>query len=228
INEIYITGNKIKDISQLYSLRKIQVIHLLNDDKMRLDLSCFPFLKEAVLIGRNGVDNLFNHRSLEKITLIDFKEKKEHVVGRSFLQSLEIKNSNIQAIPNLSSIKTLRSIKLSGLSKASDTAFLYGLKSIEEMSLSLCKKMAMSIIEDVSKLPSIRKISFSKMGDIPSVTKISNLVKLERLFITENTKITDGKIRFLLDMKALSYLVIQGFNHYDVNVWDLMNLIKNK
>lgn len=228
INEIYITGNKIKDISQLYSLRKIQVIHLLNDDKMRLDLSCFPFLKEAVLIGRNGVDNLFNHRSLEKIILIDFKEKKEHVVGRSFLQSLEIKNSNIQAIPNLSSIKTLRSIKLSGLSKASDTAFLYGLKSIEEMSLSLCKKMAMSIIEDVSKLPSIRKISFSKMGDIPSVTKISNLVKLERLFITENTKITDGKIRFLLDMKALSYLVIQGFNHYDVNVWDLMNLIKNK
>ncbi|ELE46486.1 hypothetical protein A1U5_00588 [Escherichia coli KTE66] len=149
-------------------------------------------------------------------------------MGRSFLQSLEIKNSNIQAIPNLSSIKTLRSIKLSGLSKASDTAFLYGLKSIEEMSLSLCKKMAMSIIEDVSKLPSIRKISFSKMGDIPSVTKISNLVKLERLFITENTKITDGKIRFLLDMKALSYLVIQGFNHYDVNVWDLMNLIKNK
>lgn len=66
INEIYITGNKIKDISQLYSLRKIQVIHLLNDDKMRLDLSCFPFLKEAVLIGRNGVDNLFNHRTLEK------------------------------------------------------------------------------------------------------------------------------------------------------------------
>lgn len=88
--------------------------------------------------------------------------------------------------------------------------------------------MAVSIIEDVSKLPSIKKISFSKMGDIPSVAKISNLVKLERLFITENTKIIDGKIRFLLDMKALSYLVIQGFNHYDVNVWDLMNLIKNK
>ncbi|HBE6262307.1 hypothetical protein ACU6R3_22245 [Escherichia coli] len=85
INEIYITGNKIKDISQLYSLKKIQLIHLLNDDKMRLDLSYFPFLKEAVLIGRNGIDNLFNHRTLEKITLIDFKEKKRACCGEIIL-----------------------------------------------------------------------------------------------------------------------------------------------
>lgn len=228
INEIYITGNKIKDISQLYSLEKIQRMHLLNDDKMRFDLSHFPFLKKAVLIGRNGVDNLFNHSSLEKIILIDFKEKKEHFVERSLLKSLEIKNSNIPSIPNLSAINTLRSIKLSGLSKASETIFLDGLKNIEEVSVSLCKKMAMSIIEDVSKLSSLKKLALSKMGDISSATKISNLVNLERLFITENTKITDGKIRFLLDMKALSYLVIQGFNHYDINVWDLMNLIKNR
>lgn len=85
INEIYITGNKVKDVSQLYSLKKIQLIHLLNDDKMRLDLSYFPFLKEAVLIGRNGIDNLFNHRTLEKITLIDFKEKKRACCGEIIL-----------------------------------------------------------------------------------------------------------------------------------------------
>ncbi len=228
INEIHITGNKIKNISSLYSFDKIQYLHVLNKDNVRLDLSYFPTLREAVLIKRNGLDNLFNHNSLEKIILIDFKEKKEHCVERSFLQSLEIKNSDIRSIPDLSSAVSLKSVKLTGLSHVSEASFLSELKNIEEISLSLCKRLSPSIIDNINNLLSLKRLSLSKMGDIPSLVKINNLVNLNKLFITENTKITDGRIRFLLYMRMLSYLIVQGYDHYDINTIELMHSIKNK
>lgn len=66
------------------------------------------------------------------------------------------------------------------------------------------------------------------MGDISGVSSLINLKNLERLYITENTKIVDGKISFLRNMEKLNYLNIQGYNHYDSNVWTLMADIRNK
>lgn len=70
--EIHIPGNNIKDIELLYSFNKLQRLHLLNDDTIRIDLSNLPQLEEAVLIRRNGVDNIFNHNSLKKNFITGF------------------------------------------------------------------------------------------------------------------------------------------------------------
>lgn len=228
LEEIHIPGNNIKDIELLYSFNKLQRLHLLNDDTIRIDLSNLPQLEEAVLIRRNGVDNIFNHNSLKKILLMDFKEKKEHEVCSSVLQSIEFKNSNIPALPALGFIESLKEIIISGLTRTTDTKFLKELINIERISISACKKLEDSLISEISQLATIKRLCLSKMGDISGISSLINLKNLERLNITENTKIVDGKISFLRNMEKLNYLNIQGYNHYDSNVWTLMADIRNK
>ncbi|WP_407255050.1 hypothetical protein [Escherichia fergusonii] len=88
------------------------------------------------------------------------------------------------------------------MTKTTDTKFLKELINIERISISACKKLEDSLISEISQLATIKRLGLSKMGDISGISSLINLKNLERLNITENTKIVDGKISFYATWKS--------------------------
>jgi internalin A len=226
VDEIDIIDSNIIDISFISNFPNVKKLNIQNDDRTKLDLSCFHELEDLFLIWRKGVTNLFNRKSLKKIRMEGFKEKVLPKFENDMpLEEFWLSISPVEDLSSLGSLKNLKNLYLDYLRCLEDSAWIRELKTLEIFMISSCKKMSNGLIDNLSGLPNLKKLYLSKMGEIPTLQPIQNLNAIETIGITEETKIMDGNLQPLLELPNLKSINIQGFKHYNPSVGSIRNAI---
>ena len=215
VDELHIIDSNIKNISFVFNFPNVKKMIIQNDDKTKLDINRFEQLEKLFLTWRKGVVNLFKNRSLKVIKLEDFKEKQLIDVDDDLkLEELWFSNSAIEDLSCLGKLKRLKKLNLDSLRCLEDSGWLEELIYLEELNISSCKRISTTILKNVGELRDLKRLYFSKMGEIPTITYISKLKQIEVIGFIEETKIVDGNLNPLLELPNLKKINIQGFKHY--------------
>ncbi len=81
-------------------------------------------------------------------------------------------------------------------------------------------------VEWARNLTNLRDISFSSIGEIPSMEPLKNCAKLEYLDFTENCNVLDGRIRFLQELPRLCRIGYMNRPHYDIKCQEMRDIIE--
>lgn len=228
VNEIHIIDSNMKDVSFVMAFPNIKTINIQNDDQTKLDFDIFNNVEDVFLIWRKGVTNLFNKKCLKSLKIERFKEKKlPEFENDMCLEELRFASSPIENLSSLNRLKNLKILQLDYLRCLEDSSWLKELGGLEILSIGSCKKLSNAIMHNASKLTNLKKLSFSKMGEIPTLQPIQNLKKLETIVLVEDTKILDGNLHVLLDLPLLNNINVQGFKHYAPSISSIMDIKKN-
>lgn len=204
IEQIHIIDSNIKDISFIYNFANARVINIQNDDRTKLDFSNFKNLESLFLIWRKGTTNLFNQKSLKILKLHKFKDKITPDFDPDMqLEELWFSISPANNLNSLSKLKNLKILHLGYLRFLEDSCWIKDLLNLEILTIHSCKNISDNIIENVCELVNLKRLFFSKMGEIPTILPIQNLKKIESIGFIENTKIKDGNFEPLLQLPLL-------------------------
>jgi hypothetical protein len=228
IDEVHIVDSNIKDISFILNFPNVKKMNIQNKDKTKIDFNCFSELEILFLTWRKGAINLFNKKELKKLKLEDFKEK-ELIIGEELqLEEFWLSNSSVDNLSSLEKLKKLKNLHLSNLRRLEESNWMKSLNCLEVLCVDSCKKMSKTILENISDLVDLKKIFLSKMADIPTLTPINGLNKIEEIGFIENTKIIDGNLEPILMLRNLKKISMQGYSHYSPSVLTIRNNLNNK
>jgi hypothetical protein len=210
VDEIHIIDSNILDISFIYKFPNVVNLNIQNLDKTKIDFSCFEKLEKLFLTWRGGIINLFDKKSLISLKLDRFKEKLLEV--DLLIEELWIINSSVENLFSLSKLNNLKTLRLANLRNLEDSLWLKELKNLEDLSLDSCKKMSHAILDNISGLYNLKKLFFSKAGNIPTLKPIESLGNLEIVGFIENSKIVDGDLMPLSKLPNLKEIHPKGLD----------------
>ena len=222
VDEVHIIDSNIEDISFIYAFDNTRILNIQNDDRTKIDFRNFVNLQDLFLTWRKGVMNLFDKKSLLTLRLERFKEKSLDVGTGMPLRELWISSSPVENLSSLAGLKKLEVLRLSSLRCLEETSWIQGLTGLKELMISSCKKVAGTILDEVTALHLLEKLFFAKMGAFPSLSPVQRLKRLEIIGFIENSMVSDGNLAPLLELPNLKSLSMQGFSHYNPSVDDVI------
>lgn len=186
-----------KNRSTFTNLKNLQELAIGDFEDNNLEFTSNFVKLESLRVGSNkltadkGIESLVKLKSLEFYDCPNLKSlefvKNQSIENLAFVYCNNLSNLNV-----LSKLKHCKSIEFYKTKSIKKYDFLSGLKELEAISF-----------EDVNEIESLEFLNKSK--------------KLRKLFVTGDSKIIDGKVKFLLEMN-LDKLIIRKKRHYDAKI----------
>ena len=158
-------------------------------------------------------DSLIGNEKIEAISINDINEERLNAFSTlPNLQYLEISNCKQEMLPNLSSLKSLKVLLLSGITKSKDISFIGDLKKIETLYI-----YGFNNLYDLSPLEKMKSLKelwldHGKMSGtgraVRSMESLSKLKGLEYLDFILNVENKNYDISPLLELNNLKHLRI--------------------
>ena len=219
IKYLYIGDFRLSDIKGIQYLQNLETLSIgcSEDDKTSentyIDFSKFPKLKYLYTPWLSKGFELTCNKELESLIIYGFAPKSKNFTSLQLPQSLkclELVRANI--------------VNFDGLEMSSGEKIecyycrnLESLKGIDNVSATLKRLMIENSkklldYEPISKCTELNSIVFSKCGDIPSLSILSSLSKLNH-FCMLNTTVKDRDISQLLNIEKVTITNKQHYNY---------------
>jgi protein phosphatase 1 regulatory subunit 7 len=209
------------DISGVQFLKRLIRLTLSNGNQ-GLDFGNFPLLEEASVHWNSKLKNLELCKSLQKLTLWQYKPKSgscQELGGLSSLISLKITQSNIRSLTGLEGLKHLQEFEGYYLTKLEDIAKIITVSNtLRFLTLDHCKKLH-AYEKDLASLANLQKLILGDCGDLDSLKFVRHLTKLIFLSFV-GTNIKDGNLSFLLGRK-FEHIGFDDKRHYSHKMKEL-------
>ena len=98
--------------------------------------------------------------------------------------------------------------------------------ALQVLQLQSCKKV--SDIKPVASCAALQFFDLSEGGEIPSVAPVSALVNLERLYLYESTKVTDGDLGPIAGLPRLKDFRMRNRRGYSPSVQEVKEVIARR
>lgn len=160
-----------------------------------------------------NLDSLIGNECIEAICLNDITEDRLKVFSTlANLKYLHISTNKQESIPNLSVLKSLKVLILSGVTKVNNIDFIKGLKTLQTLYIyGMNNLYDLTPLEDLNHLKEL-DLSHGKMSGvgkaIKSMDPLSKLINLEYLNFGLNVENKNYDISPLLNLTNLKQLYI--------------------
>lgn len=214
IKHLNIVSRSIEDITPIHDLHDLETLIVQTECKKEIDFSCFPKLKVARFKWRPRAKSMFDCTTLEEIGIWSFKPKSRDLIDLQKLQNLkhaEFISAAIDTLNGVEKLKNLEALELYYMRSLQTIEGVEQLPRLKNVRLGSCKKV--ESIEPLRLMTQLEWLALENMGDIPSLEPIKTLSKLHTLALYE-TKITDGNMSHLYQMKQMKKLLYKYYKHY--------------
>jgi hypothetical protein len=203
------------DLSILNSLRNLRVLRIGETDTA-IDFKNFPNLE---VLGATYNEFIVNVSSCKKLFWLWFDEFREDSLQKiSALSMLEYLNLYKTTIRNLEGFSLLTKVKEVHIDAAPRLESCAGISesnsNLAVVDIYNAKKL--SDYRAIGNTSTIKKIFFTKTGDIPNLSFLNNLPDIESVVI--GSKILDGDTSYLQKVPNVNF---KDFPHYSHKLKDL-------
>jgi len=122
----------------------------------------------------------------------------------------------------LGSLPKLRDLSISSAKNLSTTFGISNLPSLQSLWISSSKEL--QLLVDLDKLIKLKRIILERCPNIKTLSGLKNCKALEKLLLWETTKILDGDIACIKEIKSLSVFQGKARRHYNMDVRVLESL----
>jgi len=179
--------------------------------KNKIDLSHQTKLKELNINWRKNIYGIEICEKLEKIGLIDFKEKNLKFIEKlPSLRELVIKTASLNNLAGIEFLGNLEFLHLGNCRRLISIKNINGLKGLKEITLDGCPKV--QDYDQLFDLPSIGELTILGDKEISSLKFITNLSSLKRFKMLGKISVTDGDLSPLLNLQEVFYVNKKHYN----------------
>ncbi len=237
------TNYKIKDISPLSKLTKLEVLYISSNGVSNLkplekltqltELNIFrnrisnikPLAKltnlKKLSIGRNPISDLTplkNLKNLKSLSLVEIKELRDitPIAGLTQLTNLDLDTIHIDDLAPLAELKNLTKLNL-------NDNYITDISALSELTNLTVLRLYHNLVKDISPLEGLTNLTYLLLhGSINDISALSGMTKLDTLTLYANY-ITD--ITPLADLTNLTELRLEDNQISDITpLADLTNL----
>lgn len=212
-------ANDFSPIEKLLSLRSLSIE--LTPKPKSLILGKLSNLEHLNIEWFKGAEDLFKCNNLLRLS-INYYPKNLGSLPFTKLNNLEylrLATGGLEEIENFSKLDKLRELELLSLNHLKSINGLESLISLERLRIESCKKI--KSIDPIRGLTKLKSLWIDDCGDISSLEPVKRLTNLEWIQFTMSTRITDGNLRFLLDLPKLKNWAFADRNNYNITNKDL-------
>jgi protein phosphatase 1 regulatory subunit 7 len=212
---LMLQSEHLSDISAIYDLSDLKMLHCHTMGKSRIDLLRLPAL-EKIGTDSKYVSNLFNCVNLKYLGV--------ELTGNDKSPDLRIlhKLENLETLLIGSSLRTLEGIEYLHNLRELDIGYNRKLNDISQVKrvadklehLVFDSNKAISFFTPISSLKHLKKLLLNNCGDIPNLEFIRDLPALKFISFVD-TNILDGDMTPLLN-KNLSHVGFNNKKHYNL------------
>ena len=221
LKAINLNMNIYENLSALQKLEQLEYISFYGKAKNKIPFSSLPKLWTVYLnYEKETCSSIFKCGNIENI-FIDNYSGKNSLEFETFINARRIGLMKNQ-LSEFDAIRCMPKLEHLGIgynNKMCTIEWLKGNSSLSSIAFQNCKKI--TNWEILASLKNIESISLENCGEIDSLDFISNIISLKELRIIGSTYIRDCKIRKLLDLSNLQYLLIPIKKGYDITLDDL-------
>lgn len=187
----------------------------------KIDLSCFSNLKKARLTNKKR-ENLGSCNELKELILSKVDKDRDDLSNLNKLVYLDISEGNISDLNFLKGMPSLRTLKLSYLSKLKDVSGLMYVKdTLEELEIDSSKKIEWK--EELTRMINLRKLILGGFK-FESIEWVRCLKNLEHLSLVDSN-VLNGDIS---PAESIKYVGIDNKRHYNFRFDDSSMKIVSK
>lgn len=189
----------------------------------------YPLKKPVNLSGLNNLSylkyagevDLIAPKNIEILILENFKGDtvKDLECAKNVVYIELISCKNIISLHGLEGNVSLKGILLYGMSKLVDISSLSNLNSLEYLFIDGCKNI--DSFECLSGLSNLEELVISNCGDIASLGFIKKLPRLKYFAFGNGTKICDGDLTPILNLKKLEFCKFNSSKDYNLTNKDV-------
>lgn len=213
IDHLAIIHQPLRETNAINFLHKLKCLDLDSYFYAPLDFNNFPLLEVCGIHWTPNAKNLFECKTLKILNTRSYKGHDVSEYSRlSNLEKLSIINSPINNITKLQSLKKLRSLDLSLLSKLTSLKGIEKLINLEELKINSCTHI--HDIEEIKYLINLTKLWLIDCKDVESLKPIESIQNLNNLLFYGTTNIVDGDLTPLTKLNKLTKIAFQNRKHY--------------
>ncbi len=204
---------EITDISALEELTQLEHIGLECNYKHSIDFSRFTKLRACFLKWRPKSESIFDAVCLETLNIVNYPFENlspMHKLHR--LKELKLTSKKLNTLSGAAHLSELRVLDLFQCSNLTTLEGIQGAADLREVELDTCKRVGN--LEPLGELRNVRRIAASNCGTIKSLLPLKNCIKLEELFLTEDTDIEDGSVNVFRELPNLKVMLFANRKHY--------------
>jgi Leucine-rich repeat (LRR) protein len=194
----------------LHSIRKLSLSYTsIESDVLEETLA---YVQRLQYLGLDGCPNIHNLRFLRSMS----------AAARSQLTSLDLSNTDsLVSLDELSLLRSLTGLRLSGCTVADNLAWISGLNQIVALDLSMSSVTDAGVRNVANACPSsLRYLFLSNCSGVTSVNAIASCAKIERLLCSATALQSQG----ITALASSSTLVEVDFSHTEVS--DVNHLVR--
>lgn len=230
IVRLFVIDRSLDDLSPLYSLGELQELTIQSEPRAELDLRNLPDLRTLGASWEQVRTSIASVSGIEDLYLGSYTEDDltplAHLVA---LERLVFKDyPRIRSLAGVQHFSRLRHLSVQGARQLESLDALAELTSpqLETLQLSYCKRaIGLSVVEQFAEL---RFLEFSEAGEVPTLSFIRSLQKLEWLHIYGSTRVADGDLSPVAALPRLTDFRMQNRRHYAPSVNDVKELIASR
>jgi hypothetical protein len=216
LRRLHVLARSIRDLSPVYDLAgTLEEFRVQSAPMTPVDRAALPKLRALACTWPQVVDTIEETTTLEYLAAGEYSAMDLTPLAHlTSLRGLLLKDRpSLRSLDGVESMPWVASLGIF-LAPLEDTTALSRLKSpvLTELRLGACRRI--NSLNDMSSLVGLRFLDVSEGGDIDSLRPISDLKRLERLYLYDTTRIVDGDLTPLLGLPRLADLRMMNRRHY--------------
>jgi len=231
IRKLDLLARSVRDLSPVYSLAStLEELRVQSDPREAIELECLPRLKTLAASWPQVRASIASASQIEDLAVPAYSEPDlEPLSALTSLTSLVMKErpklrslDGVEAFPWLLRLGVFRAPGLSDISALERSRP----PVLQVLRLQSCKKI--SDILPVASCASLQFFDLSEGGEIPSVAPLGSLVNLERLYLYDSTKVSDGNLSPIAGLPKLKDFRMQNRRGYSPSVKEIQEMIARR
>lgn len=217
IERLFILSRTTSNHEPIYELADTLVeLTVTTDPRLPVDLSRLPRLKAIGADWKQVRDTIGANSKIDFLSLGAYSEV--DLTPLSHLRSLYalslVDRPRVQSLGGLSALPQLRTLEIQGSSQLRDITDMASSTPVELESLSFqwCKNLIE--LNSIAHATSLTELNLADSGAFESLTPLISLTRLKRLFLHGSTKIMDGNLEPLRQMRSLNLVSLMNRRHY--------------
>ncbi len=214
VKRVFIQSS-IKNMSGLDNLAGLEDLSLGEASSQVIDLLKYPKLHAFSCVWSNKIKNLAQACQLKDLGLSKYKPKSsslEELAGLTNLVDLHLLQCSMLTLSGIEHFTSLKDLYVGYMRNLKDiSAINSDLAQVTDIHFQNCKKV--ESFAGLAMLPSLNRISLESCGEIDSISFVTGMSKLEKLFFVD-THVLDGDLSPCVDNQMLKLVGFKNKKHY--------------
>ena len=231
VRRLHVLARTVTDLSPVYGLAdKLVSLRVQSDPRATIELERLPLLQTLSATWQQVHGSIMFARRLQRLFLLSYTEADlTPLVQVPSLVSVVMKDyPAVQSLDGVEDLPSLTELGVHLAKKLEDSTALMRSSSpvLETLQLPSCRKV--TDIRPVASATSLRFFELSEVGEIPTVSPLAGLERLERLYLYGSTQIADGDLGPIARLPRLRDFRMQSRRGYSPPVKEIQDAIARR